>query len=127
MQARASAPGMGNLGHLQHSIVGADAAHEQWVLRNFSQICEEAGDALLPQLPCQLGCAGLGCACRGSFVSTSTLTVSSETPLAADQDTNALLLSKLSQRDCLCMVCKSVSDRSLKRATKSIRGRNADH
>ena len=96
MLFHASTPGMSNLGHLQHSIITADAAHEQWVLCNLSQICEEAGDALLPQLPCQLGCADLGCACRGSYVTTSTLTVSSKIPLAADQDSVAGSLSRLS-------------------------------
>ena len=77
MQAQASAPGVGNLSHLQNYIVGADSAHEQWVLRNLSEIREQAGDALLPKFPCQLGCADPGCACEGIFVNTYTLKVSS--------------------------------------------------
>ena len=95
MQAHASAPETGNLGYLQDSIVTTDAAHEQWVLRNLSEVCEEAGDALLPELPCQLGCAYPGCACNGKTFSPSTLTVSSGIPLAADQDSIAVSLSEV--------------------------------
>lgn len=96
MQAQASAPGMGNLGHLQNSIISTDAAHEQWVLRNLSEVCEQAGDALLPQLPCQLGCADPSCACKSSFVSAHTLTVSSGILLAADQGSITVSLATIS-------------------------------
>ena len=90
MQGYASVPGVGNLAHLQDSVVGADVAHEQWVLRNLSKVREEAGDALLSQLPRQLCCADPCCAYKGSFVRPYTLTGSSKNSPVANQATIAL-------------------------------------